>query len=127
MPTLVNRMPFTDEAGELQVRGERVRLRANQIILWVTLNRNRERSAPPSASPFPAILDTGHNFTFSIHERHLNDWAGLRKEDLNVMSAAIRDRGQKIHLWGANIWVHANERGSRERIADQPPHFINAE
>lgn len=66
MPTLLNRMPFTEKTGELQIRGERIRVRANQIILWITLNRPREKSTPSSASPFPAILDTGHNFTFSI-------------------------------------------------------------
>lgn len=43
------------------------------------------------------------------------------------MSAAIRDRGQIIHLWAANIWVYPNECGSRERIADQLPHLIKAE
>jgi len=125
MPILLNRMPFSDNSSEIAIQGKRVRVRANQIILWVSLNLRHEASPKPIVTPFPAILDTGHNYTFSIHERHLIEWAGLRPTDLKVLTA-IRDRGQQVLLRAANIWVHPNVRRSRDKIDEKPPHFIDA-
>jgi hypothetical protein len=125
MPYLLDFMPFSEEPGEVSIRGERVRIRANQIILWVTLSLQRVKAANLLATPFPAILDTGHNHTFSIHERHLTEWAGLRP-DLLIALGTSRDRGQRILLRAANIWIHPNERGSRERLAERSPHLIEA-
>ena len=34
---------------------------------------------------------------------------------------AVRERGQRLELRTANLWVHANESGSRDRLADRPP------
>jgi hypothetical protein len=79
----------------------------------------------PSAVPFPVILDTGHNHTFSIHERHLLDWAGFRPDSLGVLGP-IRDRGQRVLLRMANIWVHANVPRHRDRLADRPPRLVAA-
>lgn len=126
MPILLDCSPFSDKSDEIVICGERVHLRSNQIILWLTLSLHR--AAPPShtARPFPAILDTGHNHTFSINERHLHAWAGLRLDSMNPL-AAIRDRVQRIVLRAASIWVHPNSNGSRERLADKPPIEINAD
>ena len=74
MPHLLDRMPFPNEPGEVVVRDERVRVRANQIILWVSLTLGRVKTANPTAIPFPVILDTGHTHSLSIQERHLIEW-----------------------------------------------------
>lgn len=127
MPILLNRMPFSDSPSEIAVRGERVRIRANQIIVWVTLVRHRIDTPNPVAIPFPAILDTGHTHSFSIHEEQLIEWGGLQPGSLNSMGT-IRDvRGPRVVLRGAHIWVHANERGSRETLTNQSPFPIKAE
>jgi hypothetical protein len=125
MPNLIDHSPFSDKPSEIAIQGKRVRLRANQIIVWVSLSLHRLTIANPEVSPFPAILDTGHNHTFSIHERHLTEWAGLRMEILNVMTA-IRHRGQRLLLRAANVWVHPNERGARDKLADRPPYLLKA-
>ena len=125
MPRLVDRSPFPDDPSEVVVRGERVRIRADQIILWVSLTLQRVKEPNPSVLPFPVILDTGHNHTFSIHERHLIDWAGLRPDVLGVLGP-IRDRGQRVLLRMANIWVHPNEPHHRDRLAARPPHLVGA-
>ena len=39
---------------------ERIRIRSDQIILWISLTLQRVNQANPSAVPFPAILDTVH-------------------------------------------------------------------
>lgn len=125
MPYLLDRTPFPDHATEVVVRGERVRVRANQIIAWVSLTLPRIDSPNPAAIPFPVIVDTGYTHSFAIHERHLIEWAGLRA-DVLTSSDTIRERGQRIPLREANVWLHSNVRGVRDEIADRPPHRIRA-
>ncbi len=118
-------MPFESAAGEVIVRGARVPIRADQIIVWVSLTRWLVKEPNPAAVPFPAILDTGYSHSFAISERHLSDWAGLRPEALDVRNA-VRDRGQKVFLREANVWIHPNAPGQREQLADQPPYWLDA-
>lgn len=79
----------------------------------------------PSAVPFPVILDTGNTHTFAIQERHLLDWAGIRAETMELLGN-LRDRGQRIPLRAVNIWVHSNERRSRDQPAERGPHILVA-
>lgn len=125
MPRLLDRVPFPATPSEVAVRGESVRLRANQIVLWVSLTLQRIKEPNPAAAPFPAILDTGHTHTFAISEQHLIDWAGIRPETLAVISA-VRDRGQRIPLHAANVWVHPNMPGERDNLASHPPYLVAA-
>ena len=125
MPILLNRSPFPKNPGEVAVRGERVPVRSDQIIIWVSLTDRNIGSPSPSAIPFPAILDTGHNHTFSISERHLTNWAGLSMNRLEI-SGAIRDRKQRLTLRLANLWVHPNASGQREPLAEGLPQHLKA-
>lgn len=125
MPILLNRMPFSKHPSEVMVRGERVRVRADQIILWVSISLEEFNDPNSSVIPFPVILDTGHTHSFSLHERHLAEWAGLQPDALRIL-AAVRDRNQRLFLRAANIWIHANERGNREELAKQSPHLVDA-
>jgi hypothetical protein len=110
MPRLLDRSPFPAQADEVAVRGERVRIRADQIIVWVSLSARSVVQQSPAAVPFPAVLDTGQNYSFSIQERHLIEWAGLRAESLGRRGQA-RDRLQRVVLRYGNNWIHANEAG----------------
>jgi hypothetical protein len=94
--------------------------------VWVSLTPRRVTQANPVAVPFPAILDTGHSHSFAISERHLTEWAGLRAEALAVRRA-VRDRGRRIVLRQANVWVHVNEAGSCDRLANRSPFQIEAQ
>lgn len=125
MPHLLDRTPFLDRATEVVVRGERVRVRANQIIAWVSLTIPRVKSHNPVATPFPVIVDTGYTHSLAIHERHLIEWAGLRP-DVLPFAGATRDRDRRIPLRGANIWLHPNVPGTRDELADRPPYRIEA-
>ncbi len=126
MARFLDCMPFSALPDEVAVRGERVRIRANQIVVWLSLGLGRITEPNPAAIPFPAILDTGHTHSFAITERHLTEWAGFRLEALPV-SGAVRERGQRIVLRAANVWVHTNERGRRDRLADSPPHRLKVQ
>lgn len=125
MPVLLDRSPILPHSSEVVVRGERVPIKANQVIIWVTLTAKRTAAPNPSALPFPAVLDTGNNHTFAIRERHLIGWAGLRTDTL-PMVGNIRDRGSRIPLREVQIWLHPNVRGERDQLADTDPHIISA-
>jgi hypothetical protein len=125
MPTLLNRSPFFDKPDEMIFRGDRVLVRANQIILWVSLSLPRFNVVSPEATPFPALLDTGYNHTLAMHERHLNEWARLRLDQLNILSA-IHDRDQLVSLRAASLWIHPNVRGLHEKLAQTIPYRIDA-
>ena len=126
MPRLLDRSPLPPRPSEVVVLGERVRLRANQIIVWITLTRPRLKEPNPAALPFPAIPDTGHTHTFSIQHRHLAEWAGIGPDGLPPVGH-VRERGHRIQLRLANIWVHPNVPRSRDRLADRPPHPVGAD
>ncbi len=118
-------MPFAAHPRHVTVNGEDILVRANQIILWVTLGLRRLDIPNPSATPFPAILDTGHTHSFSIHERHLQEWAGLHPDTLAVVTG-VRHRGQRLLQRAANIWVDANERKELEQLEEQRPQLVQA-
>ena|SRR5947207_3337992 len=125
MPRFLNRSPFSDMPSELSFRDERIRIRADQMIVWMSITIERITSPNPSATPFPVILDTGHNHSFSMHEDHLLRWAGLRIESLARLSA-VRDRGQRIPLRAANLWCYPNVAGMRDQLEECPPLRVSA-
>jgi hypothetical protein len=125
MPILIDRVPIPEVTSEIVFREERVRVRGDQIIAWVTLTRALTGVRDPRLVPFPAILDTGHNDTFSIQERHLVEWAGLDPTSL-PRAAAARDRGLRLTLRTAEIWVHRNQPGTRDRLAAAEPYGLSA-
>src|SRR5262245_20247856 len=120
MPRLLDCVPIPGQFSEIAIFGERVRLRANQLIIQLTITPKREWSSRPGAVPFPAILDTGRTHSLIIQEHHLVEWARLRPDSLPVVGA-VQERGRRILLRAAGIWVHPNQRGSRDHLADGPP------
>jgi hypothetical protein len=93
-------------------------------LIWITLSAGSSDAPTPVTTPFPAIVDTGHTHSFSIQERHLTEWAGLRTENLRV-SGAARDRGLRLLLRMATIWAYSLDPQSRDRLADQLPHRLS--
>jgi hypothetical protein len=116
-------MPFPDESQELSIRGKAVRIRADQLILWASLTIRQVLSPNPLAIPFPVILDTGHSHNLSIQERHLVEWGGLRADSLPPLGA-VRERGVRIPLRAADIWVHPNRPGSGELRTGRTPQLV---
>ena len=71
MSTILRRLPFAERDDIAFVRGERVRVKAYQIIAWVSLSTERASTWEPGMPSFPMILDPGHNHNFSIQEEHV--------------------------------------------------------
>ncbi len=125
MPRLLDRMPFFEKAEVIAFKEELIRVRANQIIMWVNLTAPSDSGLAPVAPPFPAILDTGHTHSFAIQRRHLAEWAGLPLDRLRE-SGSVREKGERILLYSARLWVRRNSPGKFDQLADADPFLVGA-
>jgi len=82
---ILDRLPYFPEHRTLSVRGEAVQVRPYQIVIWVSVNIARLREWDSRTPAFPAILDPGNNFNFSIFQSQLIRWAGIRPELLKFL------------------------------------------
>ena len=124
MTSILRHLPFHERADEMSVGFERIPVHPYQIIVWVSLTARSILELPPNAPRFPAILDTGHGHNFSIHEQHLTNWARLSHDQLVQRGKTIVN-GQEVPLHRARVWLHRNEPGKRDAIADQPPFLLD--
>ena len=124
MPTILRKLPFSQSDDLAFVRGESVRIKAYQIIAWVSLSLKGVEILEAGTPSFPAIIDPGHNHNFSIQEDHITEWAGLRQQTLPLIGH-IREGGSQVPLQGANVWIHPNEPGQRDRFASRKPYCLS--
>jgi hypothetical protein len=118
MPRVLQRVPVQGEP--LRVRDETVVVREDQIIVWVSLSVHAQ-SEWHSANPrFPAVLDTGNSHHFFIHEGFLRRWAGMRPEALREVRKRVTSTGPPLSERLARIWLHRNQPGKRDVLADEP-------
>lgn len=124
MSKILDRLPIATRDDVVSVRGEPVRLKQAEIIVWVSVTPKSAVGWNPTTPCFPAILDTGHTHNFSIQEQQLLRWAGLPPELLRVFGR-VRQAGKRIPLHAANVWVHRNVRGERDLLGHEPPYLLN--
>ena len=117
---ILDRLPYwTESAPPAVVGGQPLRVRPHQIIVWVSVAvADLEWGARTPV--FPAILDTGNTFTFSIFPRQLIRWAGMRRQLLPTLGT-IREGGKLCPRHSADVWLHPNVPGRRDRREDRPP------
>jgi len=120
--TILNRLPYSADATTLNVRGQAVRVRPFQIVVWVSLNLQQFADWDVRLPRFPAILDTGHTHNFSIGVGQLVRWAGIRPEALRLLGA-MREGGQRVPLHAARLWLPFNVRGTQEVETREPYHL----
>jgi hypothetical protein len=123
MPKILDRLPIPTKDDIASVQGEMVRIKAHEIIVWVSLSMPNVVELAPNVHRFPAILDIAHTHNFSIQEQHLIRWAGLRPEMLHVLGG-IRQAGRRLPLHEADVWLHRNRPGQRDELLDRPPHRL---
>ncbi len=110
---ILDRMPYLTVPSAVTVRGEAVRVKPYQLVVWVSVGA-RDASEWDARTPrFPAILDTGNNHNFAIGRGQLQRWTGLHPESLEA-SRAIWEGGKRVPLHAANVWLHRNRPKSRE-------------
>lgn len=110
---ILDRLRYSDEPVTLAVRGEAARVRPYQIVVWVSLSVEGLPVWDPRAPRLPAILDTGHNHNFAIGRGQLLRWAGIDPR-LLPLRGAIRDKGQRLPLHAADLWLFPNRPGTRD-------------
>jgi hypothetical protein len=110
---IIDRLPYANDWVTLAVRGERVRVKPYQIVVWVSLSLEGLLEWDPRTPHFPAILDTGNNHNFSIGRGQLVRWGGLDPR-LLPRRGAIREGGQRLPLHAADLWLHPNRAGTRD-------------
>ena len=123
MSAILRQLPFMDDADELAVGLERVRIKPYQIILWVSISPRSVLELPAHAPRLPAILDTGHSDYFSIAEQQLSRWARLAVTALPQVRR-VRDRGRTIPVHAANLWIHRNVPGKRDEFSTATPWLL---
>jgi hypothetical protein len=124
MPRILHRLPVLTRDDLTFMGQEQVRVRGYEIVVWVSLQPERSLDYDPRARRFPAILDTAHTHNFSIREEHLVRWAGLRREDLRSLGN-LRHLGRRLPLHAADVWLHRNVPGQRDRLLDVPPYRLD--
>ncbi len=120
MPFIVRNLPFFDTRTSVIVQGHEVPIKADQIIVWVSLAEGGKAHLDRGCPHFPAILDTGHTHNFSIQEQQLVQWAGLDQRVLTKLGE-IRIGADRLPLLEADVWLHANVPGKREVAAGRAP------
>lgn len=123
MPSILHRLPIRIEDDVLFVRDEMVRVKAYEIVAWVSLTSVNVLEFDPRLPRIPVLIDTANTHNFCLQERHLVHWAGLRTENLPVLGA-VREREVRAQLYAARVWIHPNLPGRRDRFSGQPPHSL---
>jgi hypothetical protein len=115
----LHRLPYFRAPTTVSVAGDSVRVRPFQIIVWVSIGLRPGRTWNPRTPRFPAILDPGNNHNFLIFTTQLMHWAGIRPVLLPLLGA-VRERGRRMPLRAATLWLHRNVPGTREPSTASP-------
>ena len=124
MPAILRKLPFYDRFSTVQVHGRPLRIFPYQILVWVSLGPRGVRRLDPLTPRFPAVLDTGFTDSFLIHQQQLRAFASLHAEQLMRFHQDLRTHGRQIPLHVANLWIHPNKPGERDRFANAAPFLL---
>jgi hypothetical protein len=120
VPTILQRLPYSQWQTTVRVRGREEAVKPTQIVIWASITRIDQRELDPTTPRFPVVLDTGLSHNFAIKEEHLIRWAGLDPRYFRRLRA-ITIEGKIVPLHEAEVWLHPNQPGERDQLADRPP------
>jgi len=123
---ILDRLPYSHEPVTLAVRGDAVKVKPYQIVVWVSISVEGLPAWDPRTPRFPAILDTGHNHNFAIGRSQLLRWTGLDPR-LLAPRGTIRDKGQRLPLHAADLWLFPNRPGFPDVRVDAEPYRLRVE
>lgn len=123
MAIILDALPYLDRPEMITVQGEQIRLRPYQLIVWVSVHMKGVAELESNAPRFPAILDTGNNFTFTITERQLVKWAGIRPSLLRLLGPVVLN-GIEMERRAGNVWIHPNRKGQRHALKPSAPYHL---
>ena len=117
---ILDRLPIPTAHTSLRFDGRHITVRPNQILVWVSVHLGGPVEPEKNISRFPALLDTGNNFAFSLQDRHLREWAGI-DPGLLVPVGDITIEGKVVKCRRANVWLYPNIPGRQDVMSDRPP------
>jgi hypothetical protein len=120
---VVRKLPFHSTRTSVTVKGHDVPVKADQIIVWVSVAPGGTANLDRGSTRFPAILDTGHNHNFSIQEQQLIEWAGIDQRTLSKLGE-IRLGSDRLPLLEANLWLYPNVPGKSHVAAEGAPYCL---
>jgi hypothetical protein len=124
MPNIFRELPFFDRFTTLEVQAQAHRVMPLQIVVWVSLGPQGLEEIPDGTPRIPAILDPGFTDGFLMHAHHLRRFCGLQPEHLRRRNTSMRAHDHVIPLHAANLWLHRNVSGERDRFAQVPPFLL---
>ncbi len=117
---IIDRLPIPVKHSSLRFGDRYTTLHRNQVLVWVSVHLAGALEPEENISRFPALLDTGNNFDFSVQDRHLREWAGI-DPGLLVVLGDITINGQVVTRRRATVWLYPNIPGRQEVASDRPP------
>jgi len=124
MTVILRHLPFYDRPTLIEAQGRKFLAMSRQIVLWVSVSPFGPRSAAQQLPVFPAVLDTGFNDSFLIHESHLRDLARLDQASMTMLSGRLVAGGRRFPIYAANLWLHRNCAGKHDLLVGQPPPLL---
>lgn len=118
---ILDRLPISMEGTSLRFGDRHVKARRNQIVVWVSVHLGQVVDPEANIPRFPALLDTGNNFGFSIQDRHLREWAGIARASLERIGGIEID-GDVVGRREAAVWLHPNVPGRQAAAVDGRPY-----
>jgi hypothetical protein len=99
---ILDRLPILEKRTLLRFGDKYATVHRNQIVVWVSVHLAGALELSENISRFPAVLDTGNNFGFSVQDRQLRDWGGIDPA-LLVVLGDIEINGQIVKRREATV------------------------
>jgi len=93
-------------SGAWEVRETPVDFHAQQIVVGVSIAIDTVIRFHDDLPIIPAILDIGLNQSFSIHQYHLEESAGIPKQTLAHFKLNQTYFNQEYDICNASLWLH---------------------
>lgn len=116
---ILSRLPYQTTSSASNVHGEDFAVKAYQIVVRISVSARQMLDLDSRIPDFPAVLDTGNNYHFAIGESQLTRWAGIQLSSLPRVGT-ISERGKRIPLHAARLWLHPNIPQQAEAEGSEP-------
>jgi hypothetical protein len=120
---ILDRLPISAKRASLQFGDRYTTVHRNQVLVWVSVHLAGSLEPGVHIPRFPALLDTGNNFDFSMRGRQLREWAGI-DPGLLVGLGDIEINGQVVTRRRATVWLYPNSPGRQEVASGRPPYRL---
>lgn len=117
---ILDRLPIPKDHTSLGFNGRNITVRPSQILVWVSVHLSGVLLPEDNIPGFPALLDTGNNFGFSMQERHLREWAGIAPGLLEAIGGVTIER-TVVACRKATVWLYPNMSGRQDVASGRLP------